>query len=238
MLRRFLLEAVAPQPPRDEGVVEGPDRADVVADRVVPALAFCQRADAPAGEEPRPHQLARDGLGLRLVDDAAPQQVAVVRRQRVDLVALGVEREREVLAVLDPEVAVEPPLEVGRLLLELVGERRVLPDGPGQASAAHLRVVGVALELAGRAREAGQPPVAVGDGVPGVLPALVLEAGLLVPALVPDVAVAHQVGVLVDPVQRRPRLAFELVDEACVAGPALVLVEEHDVERAWHRRQP
>ena len=101
---------------------------------------------------------------------------------------------------------------------------------PGQASAAHLGVVGVALELAGRAREAGQPPVAVGDGVPGVLPALVLEAGLLVPALVPDVPVAHQVGVLVDPVQRRPRLAFELAHEARVTGPALVLVEEHDVE--------
>ena len=136
----------------------------------------------------------------------------------------------EVPAVLDPEVAVEPPLEVGRLPLELVGEGRVLPDAPGQASAAHLRVVGVALDLAGRAREAGQPPVPVGDGVPGVLPALVLEAGLLVPALIPDVPVAHQVGVLVDPVQRRPRLAFELVNEACVTRPALVLVEKHDVE--------
>ena len=101
----------------------------------------------------------------------------------------------------------------------------------GQAGAAHLRVVGVALELAGRAREAGQPPVAVGDRVPGVLPALVLEAGLLVAALVRDVAVALQVGVLVDPVQRRPRLALELAHELRVAGPALVLVEQHDVER-------
>ena len=39
------------------------------------------------------------------------------------------------------------------------------------------------------------------------------------------------VGVLIDPVQSRPRLAFELADKACVTGPALVLVEEHDIER-------
>ena len=68
--------------------------------------------------------------------------------------AVGVEREREVLAVLDPEVAVEAPLEVGGLALEPVGERRVLPDRPGEPRAADLGVVGVALQLAGRAREA------------------------------------------------------------------------------------
>ena len=45
----------------------------------------------------------------------------------------------------------------------------------------------------------GQRAVAVGDRVPGVLPALVLEPGLLVAALVGDVAVALEVGVLVDP---------------------------------------
>ena len=42
--------------------------------------------------------------------------------------SLVVEAEREVLAVVDPEVAVETPLEVGRLPLQLVGERRILPD--------------------------------------------------------------------------------------------------------------
>ena len=113
--------------------------------------------NAPAGEEPRSQELCRDRLGFGLVDDAAPEQVAVVRGQRVDLVALRVEREGEVLAVRDPEVAVEAALEVGGLLLEPVGERRVLPDEARQAGAAHLRVVGVALELARRAREAGQP---------------------------------------------------------------------------------
>ena len=71
---------------------------------------------------------------------------------------VGVEREGEVLAVLDPEVAVEAALEVGGLLLQPVGEARVLPDEPRQPGAAHLRVVGVALQLAGRPREAGSVP--------------------------------------------------------------------------------
>ena len=108
--------------------------------------------------------------------------------------------------VVDPEVAVEAALEVGRLLLEPVGEAGVAPDLARQPGAAHLGVVGVALQLAGGAREAGQAPVAVRDRVPRVLPALVLEPGLLVAPLVGDVAVALQVGVVVDPGQRRARL--------------------------------
>jgi hypothetical protein len=37
--------------------------------------------------------VARDRLRLRFLDDAAPEQVAVVRRQRVDLVPFGIECE-------------------------------------------------------------------------------------------------------------------------------------------------
>ena len=230
-LGRLLLEAVVSKAPGDERAVERPDGPDVVADRVVAPLALGQRPDAPAGEEPRPEQVTGDCLRLRLVDDAAPEQVAVVRRQRVDLVAFRVERQREVLAVRDPEVAVEAPLEVGRLPLQLVGVSRVLPDAPRQPGAAHLRVVGVALQLAGRAREARQPAVAVRDRVPRVLPALVLETGLLVATPVPDVPVAHQVRVFVDPVEGGARLLLQVSHEPTVSGPALVLVEQHDVER-------
>jgi hypothetical protein len=71
--------------------------------------------------------------------------VAVVRAQGVDLLALVVQGEREVLAVLDPEVAVEAALEVGRLPLQLVGVGGVLPDLAREACAADLRVVRVAL---------------------------------------------------------------------------------------------
>ena len=170
-------------------------------------------------------------FGLGGVDDAAPQQVADVRRQAVDLAAVRLDGDGEVLAVLHPEVAVEAALEVGGLLLEPVAEARVPPDFARQARGAHLGVVGVALQLAGRAREARQAAVAVRDRVPRVLPALVLEPGLLVAPLVGDVAVALQVGVLVDPGQGRARLPLERAHELRVAGPALVLVEQHDVER-------
>ena len=80
--------------------------------------------------------------------------------ERVDLFAVLVEREREVFLVGDPEVAVEAPLQVGRLLLEGIGERGVLPDRAGEAGGAHLGVVGVTLELACRAGEARNPTVA------------------------------------------------------------------------------
>src|SRR4029078_11347586 len=135
--------------------------------------------------------------------------MAVVRRQGVDLLALVVQGEREVLAILDPEVAVEAALEIGCLPLQLVGIGGVLPDLAREACATDLRIVRVTLQLAGGARKAGDAPVAVGDRVPGVFPALVLETGLLVAALIGDVAFALEVGVLVDPVERRPRLALE-----------------------------
>jgi hypothetical protein len=155
--RGLVLESVPAQPPGDKRVVERPDRADVVADRVVASFALGQRAHPPTGEEPRPEQIPRDGLRLRLVDDAAPEEMAVVRGERVDLPPVGVEREREVFAVLDPEVSVEAPLQISRFLLEPVGESRVLPDEPCQARAAELRVVRVPLQLASRARKAGKP---------------------------------------------------------------------------------
>src|SRR4029450_10227525 len=88
-LCRFLLEAVTAQPPGDEGVVEGPDRADVVADRVVAALAHRPRPPPPPGEQPLAHELSRHGFGLGLVDDAAPEQMPVVGGQRVHLAAIG-----------------------------------------------------------------------------------------------------------------------------------------------------
>ena len=146
-----------------------------------------------------------DRLRLGLVDDAAPEQVTDVRGQGVDLAAVDVQGEGVVLAVVDPEVAVEAPLECRSLLLELVRVGGIAPDLARQPRAAHLGVVGVPLQLAGRAGEAGQTPVAVRDRVPGVLPALVLEPGRLVSPLVRDVAVALQVGVVVDPGEGGPR---------------------------------
>ena len=58
----------------------------------------------------------------------------VVRGERVDLPPVLVECEREVLAVLDPVVAVEAALEVGGVPLEPVGELGVLPDLAARAA--------------------------------------------------------------------------------------------------------
>ena len=107
----------------------------------------------------------------------------------------------------------------------------VLPHQSGQASAADLGVVGVALQLARGAREPGQAPVAVGDRVPRVLPALVLQPGLLV-------ARAGRRRTRC-PAGRRTRRSsrappgprLQLAHQLRVAGPALVLVEQHHEQR-------
>src|SRR3954453_4210551 len=101
--------------------------------------------------------------------------MTVVRRQCINLRAVRVERDREVLAVFDPEVAVEAPLQVGCFLFEPIGELGILPDVAREGRPAHFGVVRVTLELAGRAREPRQRTITIRDRVPGVLPTLVLE---------------------------------------------------------------
>ena len=59
---------------------------------------------------------ARDLRRLLLVDDAGPEAMAHVRAHAVDPLLVAVEPEREVAAVVavDPEVLVEPALQLGR----------------------------------------------------------------------------------------------------------------------------
>ena len=235
--RGFLLEAVVAQAPRDERIVERPHGPDVIADRVVPPFADGQRPYAPPAEQ----AVAQRDDGRRLSPSTCRRCRSTTSgrcstRARRPCSRRGRVPSAKYSTVLDPEVAVEPAFETGRVLLQLVGERGVIPERARQARAPHLRVVRVALELARRAREAREPAVAERDGVPGVFPALVLEAGLLVAALVPDVAVAEEIGVLVDPVQGGARLVLEFAYELGVTGPALVLVEQHDVQRRGIRR--
>ena len=217
MQRRLVLEPVAPQPPRDERVVERPDRADVVADRVVPPLALGERAHAPAREQPRPH---RDGRATAFAFDLSTMPLHS-RWPLFDASAsTWLPSASSASAKYSPSSTQKSRLKrrfrSAACFSSVVGERGVLPDLAREPGAAQLGVVRVALELARRAREAGQAAVAVRDRVPRVLPALVLEPGLLVAALVRDVAVALEVGVLVDPVQRGPRLVLEVAHElAC-----------------------
>ena len=135
-------------------------------------------------------------------DDPAPQEMADVRRERVDPVLLAVERERvEAAALLAPERLVEALAQLGRLALEPVGQVAVAPDLARQLGHPQLRVVDVALHLARRDRPGRLAPVVEELGVVGVLPGLVLEPALR-PPVVLDEPVAVEVAVLVDPVQR------------------------------------
>ncbi len=92
--------------------------------------------------------------------------MAVIGREGVDPAAVGVDRDSEVLTVLDPEITVEPAFQVGGFLLEPVRKGRILPDQPCQPGASHLGVIRVALELASRTREARQVAVPVRNRIP------------------------------------------------------------------------
>jgi hypothetical protein len=83
---------------------------------------------SPTAEEIPPHQPANDMRGTPLLDDPGPEQVAHVRRRRVDRLLLAVEREHVLAAPRVPERPVEAPLQVGRVALEPVGELVVVPD--------------------------------------------------------------------------------------------------------------
>ena len=57
-------------------------------------------------------------LGAIVVDDAAPEQVADVRRERVDRPLVAVEGKGVITTILKPEVVVERLLDLVRLVLE------------------------------------------------------------------------------------------------------------------------
>ena len=132
-----------------------------------------------------------------------------------------------------PEVLVEAALQLGRLAAR-AARRASSSSQTSRASRAraHLRVVDVALDLAGRARQLRERAVGEEDRVPRVLPALVLEAGLGVPALVLDVAVAVAVAVARRSSASAARASVSSSRTSVgVARPALVLVEQDEEER-------
>src|SRR5262245_16641922 len=150
--RGLLAKAVAPQTPCDDRVVVRPDRADVVADRIVAALRGRHRPYAPARKQSVAHQMLGAGLGLVIVDDAAPQEMANVGRERIDPSLLAVEPQGKEAALRDPKVLVKALLQQGGLLLERVRPRCIAPHVAREPGGAQLGVVCVALELAGGAR--------------------------------------------------------------------------------------
>src|SRR5204862_7928636 len=101
---------------------------------------------APAGPERLALQPVDDRVDALGRDDARPQQVPDVGRERVDLLLVAVEAERVVAAaLLAPERLVEASAELVRIPLEPVGELAVAPHLARELGDAPLRVVDVTL---------------------------------------------------------------------------------------------
>src|SRR5207237_7518137 len=104
------------------------------------------RPDAPARPERLAQEPVDDGVDPLRRHDPAPEQVAVVRAERVDLLLVAVERERVIAAPpVDPVGPVEALLKLARLALEPIRELAVAPDLAGELGGPKLRVVDVAL---------------------------------------------------------------------------------------------
>src|SRR2546427_4805596 len=88
----------------------------------------------------------------------------------------SVERERVLTAGFDPVIPVEALAQLQRSAFEPAGQLRVVPDVACQASHPHSRIVGVALNLAGRDGPLCHGAVFEENRIPRVLPALVGEA--------------------------------------------------------------
>src|SRR5207237_10920638 len=140
-----------------------------------------------------------DAIDARRGDDSAPEEVADVRAERVDLALLAVERERVVAAALvTPERLVEPALELVGLGVEASRKLAVTPHLASELRDPAFRVVDVSLHLARRDGRLRDRAVVEALRVVGVLPGLDVEASLR-PLVELDEAVAVAVAVLVDP---------------------------------------
>src|SRR5260221_8294796 len=101
--------------------------------------------------------------------------------------------------------------------------KRLASSGSSQNSrarraAAHLGVVDIALNLTRRARQARERAIGEQDGVPGILPALVLQSRLLVAAAVLNIALPTAVTVCVDPGRGSPGFHPNAPGQLRVAG--------------------
>ena len=193
----MLHQPVPHEPGGADRVVVGPHAPVVVADGVEADHRRRKRADAPARERLFGEEPVADEHGFVGVEDAGPEAVAHVRRQRVDRALVAVEAHREPTALLEPEVAVEPHLEVGRAGPQLLGVLVVAAFGR-EVRTCDERGVHVALHLAQRDRRLGERAGGEADRVVRVLPALVAQA-TIARAQVLDVAVVVAVAELADP---------------------------------------
>src|SRR3954447_3324912 len=147
---RVVAKACARESQGDDCVVVRPDRADVVADRVVAAIVGRERADAPAREHRVRHELSGDDTRALRRNDPRPEQVPDVGGHGVDPALVSVEADDVIAAaVLGPEVVVEASVQLFGLALEALSKPDVGAEAPRKLGDAQFRVVDVALNLRG-----------------------------------------------------------------------------------------
>src|SRR5262249_53358931 len=110
--------------------------------------------------------------------------------------------------------------------------RRALAIATGEAEAGGAAFGGeyIGLDFAERDRSRGEPAVRMGDGVRGILPALVGEALARTRAIFEE-AVAIGIAIGVDPAQRRLDIGPDCLDGLEVAGALEIAAGQIDEER-------
>ena len=193
-------QTVARQPERDQRVVVRPDRPVMIGHRIVAGLAERNGANAPTGEEMRPHQIGRDAPRAVVAYHAAEQQMAGIRGAHRAGLLLAVKRQRVGAELLAPECLLETLRQLPGLDLEPM--RDLAPAEPLRATRRQpLGGEHIALHLGQRDIAFGQRAVGMEDRVEGILPALVAQP-LVGRALIFDKAVAVGVAGAIDPAQR------------------------------------
>src|SRR5579883_109620 len=225
---RKIVAPIAAKPRKDDRIVEGPDAARVITDRIEAAGMFRKRAHAPAGEHVGFHQPLGSEMGLVRVRYPRPERMSGVRADHADLLAVLIEREAVAPRFLHPEIAVEMAAQRVGLLRQPI-RLHALPDAAIEIGDQRPGEIGIGLNLDQRHAAADEAAIGIGDGVGGVLPALIGRLPFRAIVVV-DVAVAVLVAVAAHPAERALDRRLELLEKACIAGPLRVMRQRNEEE--------
>src|SRR5262249_2413306 len=154
-------------------------------------------------------------------NDSAPEQGADVGTEAVNLALFAVESESKEFSLGNIEVLIEALFQRLRFAFQTRSELWIIPHVPRQPRSTNLSIIGITLNFAGCTGSRRKGAVSKQDGVPGVFPALIVQADIGF-FLVFNVAVAIGVAVAVNPFEGRAGIGLKRADQLCIAGPALI----------------